>query len=54
MGAGTTALVALRNRRNYIGYELNPEYCELIERRLEQNRVGWGQLGISDIFGEEQ
>jgi len=54
MGAGTTALVALRNRRNYIGFELNPEYCELIERRLEQNRVGWGQLGISDIFSEEQ
>ena len=54
MGAGTTALVALRNRRNYIGFELNPEYCELIERRLEQNRVGWGQLGISDLFSEEQ
>lgn len=54
MGAGTTALVALRNRRNYIGFELNPEYCELIERRLEQNRIGWGQLGISDLFSEER
>lgn len=34
MGAGTTALVAWRNLRHYIGCELNPEYVAMAERRL--------------------
>lgn len=34
MGAGTTALVALRNSRHFTGFELNPEYIEIAERRL--------------------
>lgn len=33
-GAGTTGLVADRLGRNAILIELNPEYCEMIERRL--------------------
>lgn len=37
MGAGTTALVARSHNRNYIGFELNPEYIAIAERRLEQN-----------------
>ncbi len=36
MGAGTTALVALRLRRRWIGIELNPEYCDIITRRLSE------------------
>lgn len=34
MGAGTTALVARKLNRNYIGFELNPEYLKIAERRL--------------------
>lgn len=37
MGAGTTALVARSHNRNYIGFELNPEYIAIAERRLDQN-----------------
>lgn len=33
-GAGTTGLVALRNQRNYIGCELNPEYVAMSEQRI--------------------
>lgn len=33
MGSGTVAMVALRHRRNYLGIELNPEYCKLINER---------------------
>ncbi|PIN93461.1 hypothetical protein COU54_02980 [Candidatus Pacearchaeota archaeon CG10_big_fil_rev_8_21_14_0_10_31_24] len=36
MGAGTTALAAKRLGRKYIGFEINPTYCKLIERRLFQ------------------
>lgn len=34
MGAGTTALVAKSQGRNYIGLELNPEYIKIAEKRL--------------------
>ena len=37
MGAGTTALVAKKLGRNYIGIELNPEYIEIIHKRLSQD-----------------
>jgi len=35
MGAGTTALVALKLNRKFIGSELNPEYCKIAEKRIE-------------------
>jgi DNA modification methylase len=34
MGAGTTALVAKKLSRNYIGFELNPAYIKIAEKRL--------------------
>jgi DNA modification methylase len=34
MGAGTTALVAARLNRQFIGIELNPEYVKIAERRI--------------------
>lgn len=40
MGAGTTALVARKLNRNYIGFELNPEYLKIAEKRL------YGELGM--------
>jgi site-specific DNA-methyltransferase (adenine-specific) len=35
-GSGTTGLVAVANRSNYIGIELNPEYAAMSRRRLEE------------------
>jgi len=37
-GAGTTGLVALKQNKNYIGIELNPEYIEIAEKRLKPFR----------------
>jgi len=34
MGAGTTALVAKRLGRNFLGIELNPEYIKIAENRI--------------------
>lgn len=34
MGAGTVAVVAKKLKRNYIGFELNPEYCKMAEKRI--------------------
>lgn len=36
MGSGTTAKMAKLNNRNYIGSEISKEYCEIIEKRLQQ------------------
>lgn len=35
MGSGTTAVVALKNGRNYLGCELNPDYAEIAKKRIE-------------------
>nr|WP_314860530.1 site-specific DNA-methyltransferase [uncultured Undibacterium sp.] len=34
MGSGTTAIAARRCGRQFVGFELNPEYCAIIEARL--------------------
>ena len=34
MGAGTTAVTAISLNRNFVGFELNSDYCRLIEKRL--------------------
>ena len=36
MGSGTTALIAQRLARKWIGIELNPKYIEIIKRRTAQ------------------
>lgn len=35
MGSGTTAVVAKKLGRKYIGIELNPEYCKIAEARIK-------------------
>ncbi|WP_082551643.1 site-specific DNA-methyltransferase [Massilia sp. Root351] len=34
MGSGTTALAARRCGRQFVGFELNPQYCAIINQRL--------------------
>lgn len=41
MGTGTTAAACCKLKRNFIGFEINAEYCRIIEQRLERiRRVG--------------
>ena len=34
MGSGTVALAAKNTKRKYIGFEIEPQYCDLAEKRL--------------------
>ncbi len=34
LGSGTTAVAALKEDRNFIGYDINPEYIEIAKKRL--------------------
>lgn len=36
LGSGTTAVAAKQLGRNFIGVEVNPEYCKIAEERLKQ------------------
>ena len=38
-GSGTTAKMAKHNGRRYIGIEVNQDYCEIAEKRLEQGNL---------------
>jgi site-specific DNA-methyltransferase (adenine-specific) len=40
MGSGQTALAALKSGRHYIGYEIDPQYLALAERRLQEYSAG--------------
>jgi len=37
MGSGTTAKMSILNNRNWIGSEISTEYCEIINKRLENH-----------------
>uniref|UniRef100_UPI0025933E2B site-specific DNA-methyltransferase n=1 Tax=uncultured Brachyspira sp. TaxID=221953 RepID=UPI0025933E2B len=34
MGSGTTAIAAIKNNRNFVGYEINKEYINLANNRI--------------------
>ena len=34
MGSGTTALAAIKSKRNWIGSEISSEYCDIINKRI--------------------
>ena len=34
MGSGTTAIMALKNNRKFIGSEISQEYCDIANKRI--------------------
>jgi adenine-specific DNA-methyltransferase len=36
LGSGTTAIIAMKNKRYCIGFEINTNYCEIAKKRIEQ------------------
>lgn len=39
MGSGTTAVVSIKNNRNYVGFELNSSYCKIANDRANATKV---------------
>ena len=50
MGSGTTAVVAKKLGRQYIGIELSPDYCQMAEARLQKTSQGRMVRSFSDRF----
>lgn len=38
MGSGTTAIACLKEKRHYVGFELNKEYSDKAQERIERER----------------
>lgn len=36
MGSGTTAVASVKNNRNYIGFELSEDYCNIADNRISE------------------
>jgi len=43
MGSGTTAKMAILNKRNWIGSEISQEYCEIAEKRINEIMILGGR-----------
>lgn len=39
MGSGTTAIAAIRENKNYFGFELSKNYCEIANKRIEYEKI---------------
>ncbi len=39
MGSGTTCLAAYKNSRYYVGYDISREFCDLAEKRLQNEKM---------------
>jgi site-specific DNA-methyltransferase (adenine-specific) len=53
LGSGTTAVVAKKLERQFLGIEINEEYCLLSEKRLELAEENRGIQGFTDgVFWE--
>ena len=38
MGSGTTAISVINYKRNYIGIDISPEYCEMAKKRIKNHQ----------------
>jgi site-specific DNA-methyltransferase (cytosine-N4-specific) len=50
-GAGTTGIACIKNRREFIGIELNPEYIEIANKRLGRHHANHIQYSLLEASG---
>ena len=53
MGSGQTAIAALLDNRQYVGYEIEPQYVHLAEKRIRQFRQEFKSPTLLDLIYEQ-
>jgi len=53
-GSGTTLKMAMLNDRNYLGFEISAEYCDLINKRIGSNLSGFIRTSPKGDFSNEK
>jgi len=38
IGSGSTAVAAIKSNRHFVGYDINPEYIRMSEKRIKEAR----------------
>ena len=46
MGSGTTAIASMQTNRNYIGFEMDDEYIEEINKRIKKEESKMNQTSL--------
>jgi len=49
MGSGTTAIACIKLNRNYIGFEINHDYCKIIQKRIKRIM---NNISLFDMLGK--
>jgi site-specific DNA-methyltransferase (cytosine-N4-specific) len=39
MGSGTTAVAAIETNRNYIGFDINKDFCQIADKRIQNSNL---------------
>jgi DNA modification methylase len=52
MGSGQTAIAALNDDRHYLGYEIEPQYVRLAEKRIKNFRQEFKSPTLLDLISE--
>ncbi len=50
IGSGTTAVAALISNRRFVGYEINPKYIKIAEKRIKEILHQQKQMKLEDII----
>ena len=53
MGSGTTALACVKHKRQFIGFDINKEYCEIARRRIKPylEQIKLDVVGKKEVTG---
>ena len=54
IGSGTTALACIETKRNYIGFEIDKEYCDICKHRIINYTGSQDTEEIKEYFENEQ
>ena len=54
MGSGTTALACKQLSMNFIGFEINPEYCKIARERLQQDILSFPETKSLRDFPQKE
>ena len=53
IGSGSTAIAALKGKRRYLGYEIEPQYIRLAHKRIKQFRQEVLSPGLLDLLADD-
>lgn len=54
MGSGTTVVAVLKANRHFVGYDTDPEYIKIADKRIKEARSEKSQVKITDVINEQE